>query len=311
MMFMHSYTFRRNRAQNDLVLDDSYFGERVRRIAANRESGASELAVEVVAALLEAIELHGPMLSVGRALLKAQPSMAPVWNAVRAALPADAVAFRRYAQQVARAPAVLTRNAAGLLLTEPDDTELTLVTLSFSGTVLLALQNLAQRCRLQVACADGRPALEGRRMAEQLAAAGIAVTHYTDAALGHAIAGADAVVVGADAVSPDWFLNKCGTRMLAAAATQQGVPVYVLATRDKFLSRPVASRLEVREEAAAEIWSTPPAGVTVRNPYFERTPLDLVSAVVSDVGVLGAALVPDACPSAGDELLIQLLDRPA
>ena len=148
-------------------------------------------------------------------------------------------------------------------------------------------------------------------MAEQLAAAGVSVTHYTDAALGHALAGADGLLVGADAISPDWFLNKSGTRMLVAAAGQQGVPVYVLATRDKFLSRAIASHLEVRDEGADQVWPSPPPGVRVCNPCFETTPIDAISAVISDAGVLGAGLVADACSSAGDDLLINLLEEPA
>jgi translation initiation factor 2B subunit (eIF-2B alpha/beta/delta family) len=44
----------------------------------------------------------------------------------------------------------------------------------------------------------------------------------------------------------------------------------------------------------------------VRNRYFERTPLDLVGAVISDIGVLGAALVPDACHVPHEALLLDL-----
>jgi hypothetical protein len=146
-----------------------------------------------------------------------------------------------------------------------------------------------------VSCADGRPALEGRRLAEQLAPVGLTVTHYADAALGQALAGADAVLVGADAVSPDWFLNKSGTRMLAAAAAHQGVPVYVCATRDKFASSAVAGALAVREESPDEIWPSAASGVNVRNPVFRTHPSGSVSALISDIGVLGSALVSDAC----------------
>jgi hypothetical protein len=48
----------------------------------------------------------------------------------------------------------------------------------------------------------------------------------------------------------------------------------------------------------------------VLNRYFEPTPLELVSAVVSDAGVLGAALVADACPVDGDDVLIEMAARP-
>jgi translation initiation factor 2B subunit (eIF-2B alpha/beta/delta family) len=280
---------------------------RVARIANDRESGAAEVQAAALSVLADALADGADLKAVAQALLRAQPSMAPVWNAVRAAVAAQTVeTFDRYVQQVTRAPRALVRHATGLLLPDVPSAGVKLVTISFSSTVLLALEAVAQQCPLEIATAEGQPALEGRRAATRLAAAGIAVAHYTDAALGLAVGGADAIVVGADAVSPEWFLNKSGTRMLAATAAQQGIPVYVLATRDKFLSSAVAARLRVRDEAPAEVWPAPPAGVTVRNPYFEPTPLDLVSAVVSEAGVLGAALVPDACPTGGDELLLAL-----
>jgi methylthioribose-1-phosphate isomerase len=107
--------------------------------------------------------------------------------------------------------------------------------------------------------------------------------------------GANVVLVGADAIAPAWFLNKTGTRMLAAAATQQGVPVYVVASRDKFVGRELAARLVIRSGEPAEVWDSPPDGVDVRNPYFELIPFDLVTAVISDVGILGTGMIEDVC----------------
>jgi translation initiation factor 2B subunit (eIF-2B alpha/beta/delta family) len=158
-----------------------------------------------------------------------------------------------------------------------------------------------------VSCSESRPALEGRRLAARLAAQGVPVTCYSDAAIGAALASAHAVVVGADAIGPEWLINKAGTRMLAAAAHHQGIPVYVAATRDKFVGRAVATRLTLREGSPAEIWETPPSGVEARNPYFETIPLDLVSLVISDAGLLGAALIPDVCASLHDPDILDAL----
>lgn len=281
---------------------------RIARVAADRTSGASELLVEVGDALTQALGNGLDLKSTARDLVRGQPSMAPVWNLVGQALASvdNPSTFAHYLVQLARAPHTLARYAAGLLLIGAGSDALRVVTISYSGTVLLTLRDLAGHRLVHVSCADGQPALEGRRMAQRLAAEGIAVTHYADAALAQALDGAEAVVVGADAVSPDWFLNKSGTRMLAAAAAQQGVPFYVCATRDKFVSRAIAKRLSIRDESPSEIWPAPPAGVTVRNRYFEAVPLDLVSAVISDIGVLGAALVPDACHSPHEALLLAL-----
>jgi len=224
--------------------------------------------------------------------------MAPIWTAGAQAIAAerDLHRFERFAQQIARAPRALARYGLTLLLPDHSaSTPLRVVTISFSRSVFHVLDALRVRCALHVSCAEGRPALEGRRLAETMASLDVPVTCYSDAALANALAGADAVLVGADAVTPNWFLNKVGTGMLAAAAAQVGVPVYVVASRDKFVPAKIGGRLRISEGPAAEIWNSQAAQVTVRNPYFEPNPLDLASAFVTDVGVLGAALVPDVC----------------
>ena len=272
---------------------------RIAALASDRASGASEILDEVVAILHEALRSGVPLAPVARALCRAQPAMAPVWNAALEALAPDGdgrARLDRFAQRVARASTAVVRVGATFLLDE-DDGPLRVVTVSFSRSVALLLEAVAARREVQVFCGEGRPALEGRRLASRLAAAGLAVTAYTDAAIGHALASADAVLVGADAVAPDWFLNKSGTRMLAAAAAQQGVPVYVVATREKFVGHDVARRLVVREGAPTEVWEAAPSEVTVRNPYFERTPLELVASLITDMGVIGAASAVEVCES--------------
>ena len=283
---------------------------RIARIAADRESGASEILDEVVSVLRDALAGGAPMDRVARGLCQAQPSMAPVWNAALEALASvqSPERFERFAHRIARAPQHLARVAVAFLASDIGPEPLELVTVSFSRSVALVLEALAHTHPLRVACAEGRPALEGQRLASRLAASEIPVTYFSDAAIGHALASADAVLVGADTVAPEWFLNKSGTRMLAAAAAQQGIPVYVVATKDKFVSEALAARIEVREGAAAEIWETPPATVTVRNPYFEPTPVDLVASVITDVGVLGAGMVPDVCNETQDARMLQALD---
>jgi translation initiation factor eIF-2B subunit delta len=108
----------------------------------------------------------------------------------------------------------------------------------------------------------------------------------------------DAVLIGADAVAPDWVVNKCGSSMLSALAVRAGVPVYVAATRDKFVDDRVAALLQVAEHDPAEVWDGPPPGVAVRNVYFERMPADLVSAFITDAGVLSGDMLAEACRAA-------------
>src|SRR6185503_7979956 len=178
---------------------------------------------------------------------------------------------------------------------EASDRPLHLVSISCSGSVVVAVKAIQAARTVRVSCSESRPALEGRRLAAELVAAGIAVTYFSDAAIADALGSADAVLVGADAIAATWLLNKTGTRMLAAAATQQGVPVYVVASRDKFVGQELAARLVIRSGDPAEVWDSAPRGVDVRNPYFELIPLDLVTAVISDVGILGTGMIPDVC----------------
>ena len=226
--------------------------------------------------------------------------MAPVWNASAAALTGE---LDRFAQRAERAQKAISRFAVELLDTSfgspqgPPHAPLRIVTVSYSATVAGVIEALAQRRSVRVACAEGRPALEGRWLASRLAAAGVPVDCYLDAALDHALDSADAVLVGADTVAAAWFLNKSGTRMVAASATQRGIPVYVVAGREKFAARRIAEALSERAGAPPEVWADPPAGVIVLNPYFERIPLDLVAAVISDVGVLSSADAAVLCES--------------
>jgi translation initiation factor 2B subunit (eIF-2B alpha/beta/delta family) len=295
--------------QNDAM--DSELHKRVAAVAADLQSGASAILAEVVAILRAGLERGAAIHPIALKLCRAQPSMAPVWNAaIEALAPNGAQRLERFAERARRAPAAIARFALESLATDAPASQrgaLRVVTLSYSGTVAWALESLHATGPLHVACSESRPGLEGRRLAARLAAGDIQVMCFSDAAIAHALAGAHAVILGADAVSPDWFLNKSGSRMLTAAAAQLGLPVYVLASRDKFASRDLAVHLTNRDGGASEIWPDAPDGVIVANPYFEQTPLDLITAVISDLGVLGAALVPDACTAVHDATALESL----
>ena len=55
--------------------------------------------------------------------------------------------------------------------------------------------------------------------------------------------------------------------------------------------------LTIQPQAAAEVWDAPVPDVTVENRYFDVVPLDLATAVITDMGVLGVDMVPAACAS--------------
>ncbi len=274
---------------------DEALQARVDALAADRESGASVLVQAAVTVLREALAL-GATQVVARAVCAVQPGMAPIWNAALAACAGDEP-FERFAARLARAPRALTRFGLEVLGPRPETgaAPLRLVTLSGSAQVAALVTALAQAGPVQVACSESRPGLDGRGLALRLAAIGIPVTCFADAALGHALAGADAVLVGADAVAPHWFRHRSGTRMLAALAMREGVPFYVVASRDTFLPPGLLGHVEASEGPPGDVWADPPAGVSVRNPGCEPTPLDLVTGLITDAGLLPPEAAPDVC----------------
>ncbi|WP_040857690.1 bifunctional S-methyl-5-thioribose-1-phosphate isomerase/methylthioribulose 1-phosphate dehydratase [Nocardia niigatensis] len=165
------------------------------------------------------------------------------------------------------------------------------------GTAIGALRVLQQRGALaEVIVDETRPLLQGARLtAWEMAEAGIPHRLTIDSAAAWAMATeqVDAVVVGADRITADGAVaNKIGTYMLAIAAKQHGIPFIVVApesTRD--ISTAKGSDIVVEQRAASEVTgfggvATAPEGTRTFNPAFDVTPAELVTAVVTEFGVL-------------------------
>ncbi|SUD48602.1 Methylthioribose-1-phosphate isomerase [Nocardia otitidiscaviarum] len=165
------------------------------------------------------------------------------------------------------------------------------------GTALGALRVLHERGALaEVIVDETRPLLQGARLtAWELAEAGIPHRLTIDSAAAWAIAteGIDAVIVGADRITADGAVaNKIGTYMLALAARHHGIPFIVVApesTRD--IATASGRDIVVEQRAAAEVTGfggvpTAPEGTRTFNPAFDVTPPELVTAVVTEYGVL-------------------------
>lgn len=219
--------------------------------------------------------------------------------AARAALARARAAVAASAEGVAAVAARLTASAR------------TVVTISSSSTVLAALTRLVAGHPPRVIVGEGRPALEGRRLARSAARVGCRVTVVADAALPGEVRGADAVLLGADAVLRGGAINKVGTYPLLLAARDAAVPSYLLADRSKLVPDPLARLLRMAARDPRRLWRDPPPGVSVARADFEVVPLSLVSAVVTDEGPLAPAAAARrlaALPAA--RFLRQLARRP-
>ncbi len=180
---------------------------------------------------------------------------------------------------------VLTHCNAGALAT------------SGCGTALAPIYHaLGQGKHIAVYADETRPLLQGARLtAWELMQAGVDVTLITDSAAGSALRQGriDAVLVGADRVARNGDVcNKIGTYSVAVLARANGVPFYVVAplsTFDPTLAD--GSEIPIEERPAEEVTEvfgrrTAPEGVRVFNPAFDVTPAALVTAIVTEVGIV-------------------------
>ncbi len=264
--------------------------DRARSLANDHDSGAGELLARVLPLLADAIVAGpGTTIEIARIVCAGQPIMAPLWRACVAAV-ADhdrPGTFALARAELERLPRALVRAASAalrdLLLADPDPL---LITLSYSGSVCSTLETIAAERRLRVVCGEGRPRYEGRRLAAALNHAGAQVTLVVDAALTSFLSEASAVLVGADAVFGDAWVNKVGTFGLAAAASIDRSPVYVVAARDKFVPASMAARMSLPISAVDEVWPEGPGPIARVNRYFESIPADLATLFLTSAGPL-------------------------
>jgi methylthioribose-1-phosphate isomerase len=152
--------------------------------------------------------------------------------------------------------------------------------------------------RIAVFADETRPFLQGARLtAWELVREGINTTVITESMAGPLMRAGevDLVVVGADRIAANGdTANKIGTYSVAVLAKENGIPFYVaapLSTLDPALDNggaiPIEERgaSEVRGHAGVE-WA--PANVAVRNPVFDITPAELVTALITEKGVVRA-----------------------
>jgi translation initiation factor eIF-2B subunit delta len=256
----------------------------VEAIRQDRVYGARELALTALRALWATAPSASPqeLRQAAQALALARPMMAAVANALAAAWAAIAerghspAPLQELMQRLEESPRRMAEAGRDLL---PRGT---VMTYSYSSTVI---EVLGQVRPYRAIVSESRPLNEGLRTARRLAEQGISLTLITDAQMGLFVREAEAVVVGADSIFPDGSLvNKIGTRLLALAAREAKVPFYVLAETMKVSALSAPKRFVAeegnRKEVSRETW------LQVRNVYFEVTPARLVTAYITDEGVL-------------------------
>jgi methylthioribose-1-phosphate isomerase len=164
-----------------------------------------------------------------------------------------------------------------------------------AGSALGVIRELAARGDIEVLASETRPLLQGARLTVwELTRDGIPVTLAVDgAAAGLMRRGEiDAVIVGCDRVAANGDVaNKVGTYAHALAARAAGIPFVVAGpTSSVDPALPSGDDIEIEERDADEVRR--PGGdlitlpdVAVRNPAFDVTPAELITAFVCERGL--------------------------
>ncbi|MEM4297906.1 MAG: hypothetical protein QW815_06025, partial [Nitrososphaerota archaeon] len=156
----------------------------------------------------------------------------------------------------------------------------TVITFSHSGTVVRILASSTGVTRVIVL--ESRPMLEGRLTARSLSRYKY-VELLVDAAAGYGVQESDACIVGADAVFLDGsFAGKVGSLPLSLLCQKFGRPFYVACDLWKLCEK---HGYVVEKGGPAEVWKAR-CGVKVRNPYFELVEPYLVTAYLTERGLI-------------------------
>lgn len=165
------------------------------------------------------------------------------------------------------------------------------------GTALAPIYvGLEKGITFHVFADETRPLLQGARITSfELHEAGIPVTLICDnmAASVMAQGKVDAVIVGADRIAANGdTANKIGTYGVALLAKAHGIPFYIAAPFSTFdLSMGCGKQIPIEERGCEEVIcgfgkQTAPSGVNVYNPAFDVTPSHLITAFITDRGVI-------------------------
>ena len=164
------------------------------------------------------------------------------------------------------------------------------------GTALGVVRGAVEQGKKVAVIADEtRPFLQGARLtAWELTRDGIETTVITDNMSGALMRGGqiDLVVVGADRIAANGDVaNKIGTYTVAVLARAHGIPFYVAAPISTIdLATSDGSQIPIEERNAKEVTHLGPMRLTpeaaqIRNPAFDVTPNQYVTAIITDRGI--------------------------
>jgi methylthioribose-1-phosphate isomerase len=188
----------------------------------------------------------------------------------------------------------------GSKLIENGDTVLThcnagsLATVDYGTALGVIRRAWEQGKKIKVIATETRPKLQGARLtAYELKRNKIPFTLITDSMAGYVMFKklVTKVVVGADRIVRDAVVNKIGTYSIAVLAHEHKIPFYVAAPSSTFDLVHAAKDVIIEERNPNEVThigsqSIAPQGTKALNPAFDITPMEYVSAIICEKGII-------------------------
>lgn len=162
------------------------------------------------------------------------------------------------------------------------------------GTALGVIRSARARGKdIKVISCETRPLNQGSRLtAWELMEDKIPVTLITDSMSGHVMRKGmvDKVIVGADRITQDAVFNKIGTYTHSIVAKEHGIPFYVAAPVSTFDFEMFEDDIEIEFRKPQELkyfgnQQIAPLDVGVYNPAFDATPMENVTAIITENGI--------------------------
>jgi len=179
---------------------------------------------------------------------------------------------------------ILTHCNAGALATSAYGTALSVIRFAFYNGK-----------KIRVIADETRPRLQGAKLtAFELSYEGIPVKVITDNTAGFLMQKGeiDKIIVGADRILADGTVyNKIGTYSLAVLAKYHGIPFYVAAPLSTFDLKSREEDVIIEERSEDEVAYIDgvriiPKGVSCYNYAFDKTPPDLITAIITEKGIV-------------------------
>ncbi|MBD3225681.1 MAG: hypothetical protein GF313_13210 [Caldithrix sp.] len=140
-----------------------------------------------------------------------------------------------------------------------------------------------QKRRFEVYSLISQPPGEGIQLARECDQNGIRTTVIADSQMGVFMEEMNLVIIGADRIYEDGFINKSGTLPLCLVANHYNVPVYLVSETDKILLESQRS-IKQKQQNTREVFIPDSGNIHVDNFYFERIPLSCIHKVICEDG---------------------------